>query len=208
MPASGQAGAVSLQVDTFNLQSAVTDLVLVRHLADSLALDSTTIARYRINFMNSKGLQKEFALAIPYYLERGFWSVSNEVFVDSMAGIDRRFVILTNGFEACGYPQNSLLFFADDRVELVDQWVSYSDGGLGVWRELFAVFNGNQVIEFRHRTVSSEAIESPGHEALIEVTYRDSAIVKEKGKKWIGEAVTLPNVRYRTDILTTDEYYQ
>ncbi len=195
--------------DTFAIQAPLADRIAIYNLGNQLAPDNTGITKFRIEFSRAGKALKAFNYSIPFQREAGSWMMSNEVFADSLAGvIDRRFVILTNGFEACGYPQYSLMFFADGKIELIDRWISFSDGGMGDWREFFPIFSGGLVTEFRSRRVSAEPVDGPAGTTLVEITYRDSTHVQQAGQKWVPNVITVPDVRYRTEVLTENEYYQ
>lgn len=203
------ADTAMVRVDTFEVQAPSANEIFVRHLGDSLAPDSTGTTHFRIQFRKAGATAKTFSYSIPFQSERGSWSMSNEVFTNSDGGsIDKRFVILTNGFEACGYPQYSLMFYCGEDIELIDRWVSVSDGGLGTWREFFPIFADGKVNEFRHRMVSSESVEGPAGTSLVEITYRDSTVMRQLGTKWLREVITLPDVRYRTEVISETDYYQ
>ena len=198
------------KVDTFSItENRVVDRIFIRHRGDDLAPDSTGVSNFTIEFVKNTDVVRAFKFSLPYQRETAFWNVSNEVFTDSAAHVvDRRFFIASNGFEACGYPQYSLLFYAGPEIELIDRWVSVSDSGLGTWREFFPVFESGRVGEFRLRMVSSEAVDGPDGETLIEMSYRDSVVMRQAGSRWLREAVTLPDVRYRTEVLHENDYYQ
>ncbi len=200
---------VMVRIDTFGLETPALDEILVRHHGDSLAPDSTGTTHFRIQFRKDGATSKTFSYSIPFQTERGSWSMSNEVFTDSAGGsIDKRFVILTNGYEACGYPQYSLMFYCGQDIDLIDRWVSVSDGGLGTWREFFPIFTDGRVGEFRHRMVSSESLEGPAGTSLVEITYRDSTVMRQIGSKWLREVITVPEVRYRTEVISETDYYR
>jgi hypothetical protein len=193
-------------VDSFAIrQNPFVDKALILLKSRTFDADSMGTSNYQILFKNGKDRIAVFETAITFDHPEGGWNANFDIFVDEITGMaDSRFLILSHGFDAHGYPLRSFMFFLGDKPELVVSWTSVGDSGFGTWREFFPTFEGTLVQEFRHRTLFTE----PADEGMVDISFADSTLVQYRGGKWMSRMLTSPAKPYRIETLTETEYFR
>ncbi|HEY0091775.1 MAG TPA: hypothetical protein VGB43_04740, partial [Flavobacterium sp.] len=145
--------STSQKVDTFKLENfADTDRIQVRHLEKNISKAGGSTAKFHIEFLRNGSVVSSVPVQNPFNEgEEGSWYLNSEIMRDSKK-VDKRFICLTYGYEACGYLQSSYLFFIKGRdVQFVTRWATVPDAGYGSYIDIFPVFVNDTIESFATR---------------------------------------------------------
>ena len=118
---------VKLGID-WNGDSKENGFVAIIKKEKKVVLEGNEIQNFDFHFYeNSKKLEK-FSVKIEGFEKESDWDAESPFEIDSI-NKKKSFVLIHNGFAACGYTQNYFLFVKnrDNKAQLVDQWESYFD---------------------------------------------------------------------------------
>lgn len=190
------------------------DKVVVNLLEKTYSKDSLGESSYRIDFYKQNKIISSFPIKISFGMEEGIWYVNEEFMEeeDSDTSVDKKFVQCVYGIEACGYTQTNFLFYLnEDKVQLVDQWLSASDSGYGTQVEFVPKIKENKTISFISRRIQIESEEEQVYDdsaEKIKVSYSDSIQYQYKNNKWEKLLVTPEEKIYRVENTTFQDYYE
>lgn len=152
--------------------------------------EGSKIQNFDLNFYeNSKKIEK-FSIQIEGFEKNAKWSAESSFVIDSLHQ-KKSFVLLHNGFPACGYAQNYFLFVKNIRnqIQKLDEWDTYFDAPYGTYQSIKPISEHS----FSRVTVSINGSDKEvinDEEEFAVVTKSDSIIYYQEKDRWFKKHIT------------------
>ncbi len=196
-----------IKIDTlkFSLDKDLVenDLVLIQLLEKKYDKDSISTSIIRLDFYNNHELINQSNIEIiglaegsDWYCQKGFTYNENPKYSP--------FLIISNGYPACGYGHSHYLFYAEkNNFQLIDKYYTVGDGG---WFD-DVVFKENSATLLSSRNESYWADDSENEE-MGDLTYSDSVTYALKNNKWVKTYITPKDSIYSSKKVSFNEYHK
>jgi hypothetical protein len=183
------------------------NFILVSLLSKKMDKDSIITTHHKLDFYTNKKKVASSKVTISHYDAGSVWSASYGLSQLDNANVSR-LIQVNCGYEACGYVQNTYLYYlTDNSVQLVHQWDSMSDGGWGSWLEFGGINPKNEPVSFYSKRVSYGGKEDVNDEEMGTVEHSDSTVFHLKNNKWEKRLLTPQDKVYWKKDITFNEFY-
>lgn len=178
------------------------DLVLIHLLEKKYDKDSLSTSIIRLDFYNNEKLINQSLIEIvgleegsDWYYKKGFAYNENPKYSP--------FLIISNGYPACGYGHINILFYTEKNAfQIIDEYYSFGDGG---W------FDDTVFEEINPTLVSSRKesywADNSDNEDMGDLTYSDSVTYILRDDKWIKTHITPKDTVYKSKKISFNQYH-
>lgn len=162
---------------------------------------------FDVNFYKDDKKLNAFSIEIAGFEKESDWSADSPFEIDS-TNTNNSFVMLHNGYPACGYAQNYFLFVKneDNKMQLLDKGSTYFDAPYGNY-QIFKPINKDSFSRVFLTIGSSDEEPANDEEELVNVTKSDSVVFYRENNKWIKKEITLKEKIYWSREMKLDEAY-
>lgn len=197
---------IKLGID-WNGDSKVNGFVNIIKKEKKILKDGNEIQNFDLHFYeNSKKLETH-TININGYNAESFWDAESPFEIDSI-NKKKSFVLLHNGFPACGYGQNYFLFVQnkDNKVQLLDQWDTFFDAPYGNY-QLFKPIDADSFARVLVSINGSDNEPINEEEEKANVTKSDSVVFYRQNDRWVKKQITPKDKVFWQKEMTIDDAY-
>ncbi|WP_409417777.1 hypothetical protein [Flavobacterium sp. PS2] len=190
-----------------NEEIGASNYVLASFLDKKIDKDSLITVQYRLDFFTNKTKVGSDKVTIVPFTEGSGWGATYGLSDEDNAEVSP-FIHVSFGYEACGYNRQHFLFYLkNNKVQLVHDWDSMSDGGWGSWLEFGGIDPKNEPVSFYSKRVSYGGKEDVNDEDMGTVEHSDSIVFHLKNNKWEKRLLTPKEKVYWKKDITFNEFY-
>lgn len=162
---------------------------------------------FDLHFFKDSKKSGVFPVEIRGHVKEAEWDAESPFLIDSTHQRND-FVVLHNGFPACGYSQNFFLFVknADNKIQLLDEWETFFDAPYGNF-QLFKPIDENSFARITVNIEGSDQETKEGEEEMATVTKSDSVVFYQKKNRWIKKEITKKGKEFWQRNMKFDEAY-
>ncbi|MCV9930389.1 hypothetical protein OIU83_22205 [Flavobacterium sp. LS1R49] len=202
---------VTPKIDTIHISGngeiGESNYILASFLDKKIDKDSLITVQYKLDFFTNKTKIGSEKVTIVPFTEGSAWGASYGLSKEDNASVSP-FIQISFGYEACGYNQQYFLFYLkNNKVQLVHDWDSMSDGGWGSWLEFGGINLKNESVSFYSKRVSYGGKEGVDDEEMGTVEHSDSTLFHLKNNKWEKRLLTPKGKVYWKKDISFNEFY-
>ena len=148
------------------------------------------VQNFELNFYENSKKLGTFSIPVENFEKDSDWTAESPFVIDSLNS-KKSFVLLHNGFPACGYSQNYFLFVknSDNKIQKLDQWETYFDAPYGNY-QYFKPINNYSFSRVLISINGSDKEVINEEEELAIVTKSDSVVFYQEKNRWIKKQIT------------------
>lgn len=211
MTAKPAFNTITPKIDTIHISGneeiGDSNYILASFLDKKIDKDSLITVQYRLDFFTNKTKTGSEKVVIVPFTEGSSWSASYGLSDEDGASVSP-FIQISFGYEACGYNRQHYLFYLkNNKLQLVHNWDSMSDGGWGSWLEFGGINPKNEPVSFYSKIVSYGGKEDVDDEDMGTVEHSDSTEFHLKNNKWEKRLLTPKEKVYWKKDVTFNEFY-
>ena len=152
--------------------------------------EGSKIQNFDLNFYENSKKLGTFSIPVENFEKDSDWTAESPFVIDSLNS-KKSFVLLHNGFPACGYSQNYFLFVknSDNKIQKLDQWETYFDAPY-VNYQYFKPINNYSFSRVLISINGSDKEVINEEEELAIVTKSDSVVFYQEKNRWIKKQIT------------------
>lgn len=173
--------------------------------------DSITTGFYSIDFYKNGKKIDSHPIQIEFSETQGEWYFNQNLVEEIDAKTDKRFLVIGNGFAACGYSHKKLLFYlSENGAQLIQTWDSMMDSGFGNYMDFIPKFSNDKVISFISRNIEAfpEDTISENSDGNVVISYSDSTYNFMENNMWKKKYLTPKGKVYREEKMTENKYFE
>lgn len=180
---------IKLSID-WNGDSRKSGFVTIDKKDRKMLKNEVEIQNFNIQFYENGKKSGVFSIPIVYYQKESDWNAESPFVIDSLHQ-KKSFVLLHNGFPACGYSQNYFLFVknSDNEIQKLDEWETFFDAPYGNYQS-FKNINNHSFSRVLVSISGSDKEVIDDEEELAVVTKSDSVVFYQEKNKWIKKQIT------------------
>lgn len=180
---------IKLSID-WNGDSRENGFVTIDKKDRKMLKNEVEIQNFNIQFYENGKKSGVFSIPIVYYQKESDWNAESPFVIDSLHQ-KKSFVLLHNGFPACGYSQNYFLFVknSDNEIQKLDEWETFFDAPYGNYQS-FKNINNHSFSRVLVSIGGSDTEVINDEEELAVVTKSDSVVFYQEKNKWIKKQIT------------------
>lgn len=172
--------------------------------------DSITAGFYAIDFYKNGKKIDSHSMQVEYRETQGEWYFTQGLGQETNP-TEKRFLIIGNGFAACGYSHaKSLFYLSENGAQLLQTWDSTMDSGFGNYMDFTPKFSNGKITSFVSRNVEAfpeDEITENGDGNVI-VSYSDSTHNFMENNTWKKKLLTPKGKVYREEKITEKNYFE
>ncbi len=201
-------------IDKFDLEAIPNgnfpNEVKIVNLRKTLDKDSITTGFYTIDFYRNGKKIDSHPIQIEYRETQGEWYF-NQSLGEETDQSNKCFLIIGNGYAACGYSHKKALFYlSENGAQLIQTWDSMLDSGFGNYMDFIPKSSNGKIISFVSRSVEAspeDAITENGDGNVL-VSYADSTYNFIENNRWKKKLLTPKGKIYREEKITEKKYFE
>ncbi len=194
-------------VEVFVLEKKVPggpDKLIVRHLRKQVDKKGNGKIGADLCFCRGKDTLLTYPVELEFSENEGYWGVIENYFGDDKLS-DPHFIAVSNGYDACGYPQAHFVFYIDTgKVTFFDRFESVFDADVyASYINLEPKVASGRIVALAGRYEEHELLDEAADTVLrYQVAFRDSVSYSLKNGTWIRKRLTPEGKVYRKAITT------
>lgn len=148
------------------------------------------IQSFHLNFYDDSKISQSFSIHLEGEEKNAEWDAESPFVIDSTHQ-KKSFVLLHNGYPACGYSQNYFLFVknSDNKIQKLDEWETFFDAPYGNYQSFKPIDEHSFSRVFININGSDKEVKE-GEEEFAVVTKSDSVIFYQEKNRWIKKQIT------------------
>ena len=180
---------IKLGID-WNGDSKENGFVTIDKKDNKIQKNGIETQNFELNFYENSKKLGTFSIPVENFEKDSDWTAESPFVIDSLNS-KKSFVLLHNGFPACGYSQNYFLFVknSDNKIQKLDQWETYFDAPYGNY-QYFKPINNYSFSRVLISINGSDKEVINEEEELAIVTKSDSVVFYQEKNRWIKKQIT------------------
>lgn len=180
---------IKLGID-WNGDSKENGFVTIDKKDNKMLKNRIEVQNFELNFYENSKKLGTFSIPVENFEKDSDWTAESPFVIDSLNS-KKSFVLLHNGFPACGYSQNYFLFVknSDNKIQKLDQWETYFDAPYGNY-QYFKPINNYSFSRVLISINGSDKEVINEEEELAIVTKSDSVVFYQEKNRWIKKQIT------------------
>lgn len=183
---------IKLGID-WNGDSKENGFVTIDKKDKKLLKNEVEVQNFNLQFYENSKKLGVFSIAVENFEKDSDWNAESPFVIDSIHQ-KKSFVLLHNGFPACGYGQNYFLFVknSDNKIQKLDEWETFFDAPYGNYQS-FKHINNTSFSRVLVSIGGSDKEVVNDEEELAVVTKSDSVVYYQEKNRWIKKQITPKN---------------
>lgn len=197
-----------LKTDTIGISGydTKTNYIIASLLKKTVTKDSSENVEYRLDFYTNNKQTASQNITINDCIKDSEWIANYGLSPDDDSSVSP-FIQLDYGFQTDGSLQKQFLFYLEGKkLQLVHEWESSSDSGVGSWTVFLNVDPKNKKQTFYSRSVSFDYSDDNNNIMGI-ATYSDSIKIYFENNEWKKQLITPKGKVYRKKEASIDNFY-
>lgn len=194
---------IVLKTDTlklsFDKDLEEDDFILIKLLEKNFTNDGIEESKFKFDFYRNGKLENNFSVNVNFLVDESDWH-GNTLFNFSEKHEYSPYIIITNGYPACGYTQtNFLIDVRKENIQLIDTFYSVGDGGWFTSTTFEEISNSK--LGARHENYWQEEDDT---DEMGTLTFSDSVNYILENKNWIKKYITPKDSIYKKQKISFD----
>lgn len=187
--------------------SKKNDFITIDQKHKKTLKDGTKLQFFDLTFFKDSKKLQTISININGFEKDSYWDAESPFEIDSTQK-NNSLVLIHNGFPACGYGQNYLLFSKNkaNKIELLDQYESFFDAPYGTY-QIYKKINAKSFARIALSIGGSEEELKEGEEEMAIVTKSDSVVFYQDKDRWVKKQITPKDKVYWKREMKLDDAY-
>ena len=183
------------------------DFLIIDQKQKKTLKDGTQLQYFDFTFFKDSKKLQTIPVIINGFEKESDWDAESPFEIDSI-NKNNSLVLVHNGFPACGYGQNYLLFSKNkaNKVELLDQYETFFDAPYGTY-QIYKKINATSFARIALTIGGSDEETKEGEDEIAIVSKSDSVVFYQDKDRWVKKQITPKEKVYWQREMKLDEAY-